>query len=189
MSARMGQSGFTMVELVVAMAVFSFMLMIITVGFMNVVRVHNAAVASNVAQDNARTAIDELVKAVRDSSGVASLVHNSPTSGVDRLCLAKASGPQQVYYVASGVLYQADDCASPTNQRALTNNYVTVQYFNAEQRNTGANLLKPQIDVSVTVGSNNGTTSGSGSTTSCTNNNAARQFCSVVTLTSGAVPR
>jgi prepilin-type N-terminal cleavage/methylation domain-containing protein len=185
------QAGFTMIELLVAMTVFSFMLMIITMGFMNVVRMHNAAVASNVVQDNARTAIDELVKAVRDSSGVASIVNNSPSAGLDVLCLAKSSGPQQVYYVNAGVLYQADNCpaASRTNVRALTNSYVRVQFFHAVQRNSGANLLKPQVDVSVTVGSNNSTTTGSGTTTSCTNNNAARQFCSVVTLTSGAVPR
>jgi type II secretory pathway pseudopilin PulG len=181
------QGGFTMVALVVAMAVFSFMLMIITVGFMNVVRMHNAAVASNVVQDNARTAIDEMVKAVRDSSGI---VAGSSIPG-SVMCLAKASGPQQVYYLTSGVLYSADNCptASRTNVRALTNSYVTVQYFNFVQRNSGANLVKPQIDVSVTIGSSNGTTTGSGSTTSCTNDNSARQFCSVITLTSGAVPR
>jgi len=40
------QNGFTMIELLVAMSVFSFLLLIIVVGFMNIVRLHNQALAS-----------------------------------------------------------------------------------------------------------------------------------------------
>jgi prepilin-type N-terminal cleavage/methylation domain-containing protein len=63
-------AGFTLIELLVAMAVFSFMMLIIATGFINIVRLHNQAVVSNLTQDSANSAIQTLVQAVRDSHGV-----------------------------------------------------------------------------------------------------------------------
>jgi prepilin-type N-terminal cleavage/methylation domain-containing protein len=40
------QAGFTMIELLMAMAVFSFMLMIVSFGFIQVVRIHQSGIAS-----------------------------------------------------------------------------------------------------------------------------------------------
>ncbi len=107
------QDGFTLIELLVAMTVFSFMLLIIVVGFINIVRLHNQALAANLAQDNARTAMDTMVQAVRDSTGIV-----RPTAGSSTvLCLNSSAGPMQAYYVATlagvNTLFQANttDCA------------------------------------------------------------------------------
>ena len=181
------QGGFTMVELLVAMSVFSFMLLLIVMGFMNVVRLHNQAIASNDSQDNARGAISELVRAIRDSAGVVTPVTGSATS----LCLANASGPQLLYRIdpAENILYRYDNCATPVNRQAITSPAVKVTNFVATVNTSGAAIVKPQIDVTVTVASNNGTTTGSGASVACGPTNADRTFCSTVTLTSGAVPR
>jgi prepilin-type N-terminal cleavage/methylation domain-containing protein len=182
-------AGFTMIELLVAMAVFSFMLLIIVVGFINIVRLHNQAIASNIAQDNARSALAELVRGVRDSAGV---VTPAPGVPAHQLCLDNASGPQQLYYVnpVTKVLYRADNCASPTNAQALTSPSVQVSDFTATVKTSGANIVKPQVELSVTVATTgNNTTTGSGTTIACGPSNADRTFCSTVTLTSGAVPR
>jgi prepilin-type N-terminal cleavage/methylation domain-containing protein len=182
-----GERGFTLVELLVAMSVFSFMLVIVVVGFINIVHLHNQALASNAAQDNARAGMDELVRAVRDSAGVV-----STTPGPNgRLCLASPTGQQRVYYLVGGVLTRADNCAAPVagTIASITSSAVTVSNFAAVVQSTGPKVVKPVVQLTLTLGSSNGTTTGTGAALTCGTSNSARTFCSTVTLTSGAVPR
>src|SRR5258705_7656478 len=96
---EMSEQGFTLVELLMAMAVFSFMLLIVVVGFMNIVHLHNQAIASNMAQDNARTVMDEMVRAVRDSQGV---ITTTP-GPFGTVCLGSpTAGQERYYYVQTG---------------------------------------------------------------------------------------
>ncbi|HEX3082445.1 MAG TPA: prepilin-type N-terminal cleavage/methylation domain-containing protein [Candidatus Saccharimonadia bacterium] len=180
------EQGFTLVELLVAMAVFSFMLVIVVVGFINIVHLHNQAIASNMAQDNARTAIDEIVRAVRDSQG-----EITATAGPNgTLCVGSpTAGQERYYYLNAGILYRASNCTTHLPTQAVTSNVVVVSNFAPVVQSVGPTVVKPVVQVAITVGSNNGTTTGSGAGLSCNNSNADRTFCSVVTLTSGAVPR
>lgn len=188
------EAGFILVELLVAMSIFSFMLLIIVVGFINIVRLHNQALASNVAQDNAQSAMNELVRAVRDAAEVVTPLPGTPSN---TLCLASAVGPQQVYYLspfpvtAATRLYRADDCTAKVNAVPLTSTSVQVSNFLATVKNNGTNIVKPQVELTLTVASSNGTTdpATSGDTIACGPSNANRTFCAAVTLTSGAVPR
>jgi prepilin-type N-terminal cleavage/methylation domain-containing protein len=179
------EGGFTLVELLVAMAVFSFMLVIVVVGFINVVHMHNQAIASNMSQDNARTAMDELVRAVRDSAGVVSTT--AGPSGT--LCLASPTGQQRIYYLNAGVLTRADNCTTRTGPQQITSSSVTVSNFEATVQSTGPKVVKPVVRLTVTMGSSNGTTIGAGTALRCRDSNQERTFCSIVTLTSAAVPR
>jgi prepilin-type N-terminal cleavage/methylation domain-containing protein len=183
-------AGFTMIELLVAMTVFSFMLAIIVMGFMNIVRLHNQALASNMAQDNARTAIDELVRSVRDSATVVTpTAVGVPTTS---MCLASSTGVQQIYYLVAGVLTRADDCATKSNPVAITSSSVNVANFQATLVTGGPQIVKPEVQLTVTVGTSTtgpALTTNSGANIKCGPTSAERQFCSVVTLTSGAVPR
>lgn len=187
--------GFTLVELVIAMAVFSMMLVIIVTGMINIVRMHNEALASNLAQDNARGAIDELVRSIRNSSGVDwANTDNSGVNGTTRLCLKAANSPGTEYWVqsAAGVLtlFRHDGGCTIGGGVALTDPVVNVQDFKVTPTtSTTAGFARQEVHISVTIGSSNGTTTGSGSSTSCAASATAREFCSVVTLTSGAVPR
>lgn len=191
------ERGFTLIELLVAMTVFNFMLLIIVTGFTNIIQIHNAAIASNVAQDNARTAMDSVVQAVRDSRGI--IAPSSGTSLTGGLCLDSTNGP--IYYHTKLVpatvnppvplhttLYVGNNCGAPVNDVALTNPSVTVSDFTVSNP-APATVLKPVLTISMTLASNNGTTSGAGAGISCTNTKSSRPFCSVVTLKSGAVPR
>jgi len=181
---RNTEAGFTLVELLVAMAIFSFMLLIVVSGFINIVHIHNQAVAANIAQDNARTAMDELVRGVRTSNGVL-------PSAAGTLCLTNTSNGQQIlYYVAGGILNRADSprCTAPgVNVQAITSSIVSVTSFSAVVGTVG--VPKPEVNIALTVASNNGTTSGTGATVKCGPTAADRTFCSAITLTSGAVPR
>ncbi len=180
------QRGFTLIELLIAMTVFSFMLLIISVGFINVVRIHNQALASNVAQDNARTAMDEIVRGVRNSKSVENW-HAMPDASI---CLASSSGLEYEYFLSVNVLYKADGCAGTrANIRALTSSAVNVTDFTPAPDTNGPQLVEQSVSISLTVASANGTTSGSGSTVQCGSTTSDRTFCSVVTLKSGAVAR
>ncbi len=189
--------GFTLVELLVAMTVFSFMLLIITVGFINIVHIHNQAVAANNAEDNGRTALDEVVRAIRNSSGMSSIANGPNVT----LCLEKPDGGQQtVYYVpphvstSPGILTRgsSDTCDMPPagdpSVQAITSDVVTVSDFTATSSSAGT--AKPPVNLSLTVASNNGTAGvGSGASVQCGPTAADRTFCSTVTLKSSAVPR
>jgi prepilin-type N-terminal cleavage/methylation domain-containing protein len=194
MSIDRKQAGFTLVELMVAMSVFSFMLLIIMVGFMNIVRLHNAAIASNVAQDNARIAMDDMVRAIRDSTGV---VTTPPPGPNGTLCLKYSAGPQQFYFTepvgpgpnAQRILYRSEACGVFNPRTKITNDYVSVVYFRAEVKNFPANPVRPHIALRIKVASSNATTSNTGDATVCQSSNQARAFCSVVELRTGATPR
>lgn len=183
-SKECDQSGFTLIELMLAMAVFSFMLLIIISGFINIVHMHNQAVASNQAQDSARTAMDELVLSVRDSAGV-SVVNGA-------LCLGSSAGQPKHYYVEGGALKRADGCDTTpkVNPHQITSDAVKVFSFTAVEE-SGAAVAKKQVKLSLTVGSANGTVQqlSPTSTPACGPTSADRTFCGIVTLTSEAVQR
>lgn len=184
------KSGFTLVELVVAMAVFSFMLLIVVEGYMNIAKLHDQALAGNQVQDSTRTAMDAMVQAVRDSTGAVSPTFGSPASNT--LCLASDSTSDQDFFVSGGVLYEANTCTAPAvaNSQALTNSSSQVTSFKATIKTGGTGVTEPEVEMTLTLASNNGTTTTSSQgVTTCNNTNQAREFCSVETLTSGAVPR
>ena len=188
------QSGFTLIELLMAMAVFSFMLLIVVAGFINVANLHSEAVASDTVQDNARTAMAELVRAVRDSSGVAS-ISGSVTTNTVRVCLNKAGGTLQSYYVSGGVLTRSDNCVgAPINPQAITTSSANVAFFNTELE-TYSPVSTAKVEVKFTlrvVSAGAGLTVNTGPTgvtTVCGNSNGQRAYCGVTTLISGAVPR
>jgi prepilin-type N-terminal cleavage/methylation domain-containing protein len=179
-----GSAGFTLIELMMAMVIFSFMLLIIVVGFMNIVRLHNEAVASNQAQDSARAAMDELVLAVRDSGGV-----TAAQPGL--LCLASTTGqPTQYYVTANKTLSRADGCGGlRVNTHQITSDSVQVAEFLPEIVTNGGVVRKAQVQLLLTIGSANGTTTGTGASLQCGPTQSERTFCSTVTLRSEAVQR
>lgn len=186
-----GESGYTLVELVIAMAVFSFMLLIMVVGFINVVHIHNQAVASNVVQDNARVAMDTMIQGVRNSAGVVGI----PTPGPNGdLCLKTNTGQQYVYYVApvggTKALFRARNCVTRNSPEQITSLQVQVSNFDPMIETSGPAVEKPEVKLTLTVGSNNNTTgTTSGAALSCGPSTQDRTFCSTMTLTSGVVPR
>lgn len=178
------ENGFTLIELTIAMAVFSGMFLIIVMGFINITNMRNRANALNEGQDNARLAMEEMVQSVRASSTTtnATVAGLAPTG--TSLCLAKAVG-EQVYYVNGGYLMVAEGCVSRLNARRLTTDKVAVVNF-VPQVVVPTPGDKPQVEISLTVATNNGSTTGTGAATKC---RASSSYCAVVTLNSGATPR
>jgi prepilin-type N-terminal cleavage/methylation domain-containing protein len=191
--------GFTLIELVMAMAVFSFMLLVVLAGFDNIIQLHNGAVEANAAQDNATGAINALVSDVRASSQVVTPAPGpSLPSSASSLCLLTASGGWEYFQVVTNtlvspntkILYMSDNCSNiASNAVALTSADVQVANFQATVETGGPSAPEQEVQVTITVASNNNSTFGSGAATKCDNDEQDREFCSVVTLTSGAVPR
>lgn len=176
------QAGFTLIELLIAMALFSFMLLIVVSGIMNIIRIRNETLASNATQDSARTAMNEIVRAVRDSSSVEN-VTGGPNGN---LCLIKAGGSIAYYYVNAGVLRRGDNCAGGGTSVPLTNTSVNVTNFDPAREVSGPTVKKEELKITLTLASNNGTADATGV---CTGTYKDKQFCSAITLTSGAVAR
>src|SRR5688500_10704829 len=78
-------SGFTLVELIVALAFFSFMLLIVSAGFLQIGRIYQSGVSLRRTQQAARSVTTEIAREVRGASSISSV------SGVDRLCLERGS--------------------------------------------------------------------------------------------------
>lgn len=76
------RTGFTLVELIVAMAFFSFMLMIISIGVVHIMRIYQSGVASRRTQTSARAVVEEITRDTRAASRIP-----SATLGRNRLCL------------------------------------------------------------------------------------------------------
>lgn len=179
-------NGFTLVELVMAMAIFSFMLSIIVTGFINIIRIHNASVAVNVVQDNAQTIIAALERDVRDSAAVEVGVDGGEPS----LCI---DGNQIITYDNTAhMLYtwqSSDNNCDPTAGTAvqLTSENVKVYYFNVT--NDTPNDNRPTIRIATTIGSAGGTYTGTGVNTVCSGGFSTRNYCAITTITGSATPR
>jgi len=82
------QSGFTMVELLIAMAFFSFLLLFITFGFVQVNRSYTRGITVKAIQESSRTIIEDISRNVRISEEVRYLTPaDGPQAGY-RLCFS-----------------------------------------------------------------------------------------------------
>lgn len=77
---RRSSSGFTLIELILSMAFFSFMMLLISVGVIQVMRIYQSNLATRRTQQAARLAVEDITREVRTASRVA-------TATIDELCL------------------------------------------------------------------------------------------------------
>ena len=96
-------AGFSLIELLVAMAVFSFMLLIVSTGFIGIIKINQSTNASRLTQQSARLIIETIERKLRASSQVVVTPQNSMLS---RLCLFDDSQYTEYAVDASGNLRQ-----------------------------------------------------------------------------------
>lgn len=90
---RRKQQGFTMIELMIAMMVFSVILVVVTAGILNFSKQYYKGVIANQTQNTTRTIIDDVSRAIQFNSGsVYELPKNDPLgpTGVFGYCLGES---------------------------------------------------------------------------------------------------
>jgi prepilin-type N-terminal cleavage/methylation domain-containing protein len=114
------QRGFTIVELLIATLVFSVVLLVITVGILQIARVYYKGVTESNTQNTARTIIDTISQSIQFSGGAVSQAPGSvttanPTGVTPGASNAICVGNQQFSYTLG---YQVDD--SPSSAKHQT---------------------------------------------------------------------
>ena len=161
-------SGFTLIELILATAIFSFFLIIALAGYLNVVRLYQNGIASRSTQHNSRFGMEEMVRAVQGAKTA-----TVPSAGT--LCL---DGSTYFYTTGAGVLTEVvgGGCSSGgSSQVALSSSDVNVASLAFSIDNSSPTIAHPTVNITMVI--QQGPTSG------------ISPFASSTTLTSAATLR
>lgn len=130
---KLGQRGFTLIEIIIAMSIFSLSMVVLTMSFVGLVRTQRIAASDRATQQNARSIIEDIVRNTRSSKDV---IECKNINGTDALILDR-SKPLIYYRNSAGGLVRADaiDTACPTSStvpagEVLTADVVTADAFN-----------------------------------------------------------
>lgn len=116
------QAGFTLVEISLAMAIFTFMLLVVSLAYINIARLYNASTAARNVQQNNRFAMEQISRVAR----VNSVVTPANFKGkVTKVCFGSTRfelrnlDTRDLY---KNELVQSDDCgaATPLNPKILS---------------------------------------------------------------------
>ena len=181
-STRWRQSGFTLIELVVAMGIFSAMLIVILNGFIMVTRIYDAGITSRTTQQNVRLILDDFVKNAHYSGKVD--ISHSP-----QVCLFK--GTNTIFYAldSSGNLWRTTTSGStcpvatpsaPTWQQ-LNDSTAKVIAF-APTVTSGVNGGQGTVSLAITVAARSNLENLFFQNSSCISGANGSQYCSVAAL-------
>lgn len=93
------QAGFTLVEISLAMAIFTFMLLVVSLAYINIARLYNASTAARNVQQNNRFAMEQMTRVARASKTASTSL---PTSDGGITCLQlNSKAGSQVFYLHS----------------------------------------------------------------------------------------
>ncbi len=150
------QNGFTLVELILALAVFSFALTIVVSGFLLTARQYEQSVAVSKAQQNARFGMEEISRELRRVTDISNVRLAPVSPPYKKLCIIKGGGTIS-YQLNTKVLTRYDggdgasSCYSGTASTAITNTDVKVQVLEFS-KDTTTNTVNIKLKTA-TVGS------------------------------------
>lgn len=173
------QSGFTLVEITLAMAIFTFMLLVVSLAYINIARLYSASTSARNVQQNNRFAMEQITRVARVSSRLTTSDINAQGS-VGRLCFTATARATQIFYVQNDELRQASvascDAPNPTVYKTLTSGGAQVGRIEASTVANTATVriwLVSKLDLLATR---------EGSTLQCTSGPRA-EFCAINKLT------
>ncbi len=204
------QRGFTIVELLVATLVFSVVLLVVTIGILQVTRVYYQGVTEANTQNTARSIIDTISQAIQFNGAAVVPTPVSPVPGTQAyFCVGST---QFIYYpgyqltdgvvgahqTSHGLVEQpfSGSCAAPAivNGRELLGPHMRLS--NIVVKSVGTNLY--QVEVRIVYGdkdllqSKSAPANPNGDTfidAQCSGKQAGSQFCAVADLTTVVVKR
>lgn len=135
------ESGFTIVELLVAIGLFSVVVSISVGGFINSLRAQRQIAALISADSNVSVALEQMAREIRTSSGF------SLTTG--RLNFINSQGEETGYYLNGDVIErEVTDGSGNTTVQAVTGGKASVQYLNFVFAGRSPPLITISIGVS-----------------------------------------
>ncbi len=193
--------GFTIVELLIATLIFSMILLIVTVGIIQITRVYYKGLTESNTQNTARTIMDTVTQAIQFSGGTVSKTIASAPGAATSFCV----GQQQFSYRLG---YQLVDSGATGNQttKALWQSTLPGCTNNPPAAGSGKEFLSPKmrlsnmtvsqvggnlwkVSVTVTYGDDDLLNNPTSTNPSCKGVQAGSQFCSISTLTSTVIQR
>ncbi len=180
------QGGFTLVELILAMALFSFFLLIVVAGFLHVVKLYQLGLVARDTQQNTRFGMQEMVRAAREGERV-----GIGTLG-NQVCLYYPGGGVKFYIETTTLrrqqLSENSSCDTSPNASdpAVSSTDVKVIGLAATpvQEPAAPGITPtPSVELTLTIASTNDPTLITGQY--CQQGNGS-QFCSVTVITSAA---
>jgi prepilin-type N-terminal cleavage/methylation domain-containing protein len=201
MSKKNNQAGFTIVELMIATAVFGVILLIVTIAILQFSRVYYKGVTENNTQDTARSIVDQIGQAIQFNGGIVTQTATNPSVGTSYgFCV----GNQQYSYAigtqltdtspASNQRYhglvanQISGCTSSTTPQNMSSSSISgrellspkMRLSRLQVTNVGGNQYK--VSVRVVYGDDDLLTNPTGSDASCKTAEGS-QFCAVSDIT------
>lgn len=177
-----GQSGFTLIELTLAMTLFSFIFLIISVGFITIVHLQQAGLASRKTQHNSRFAMESII---RDARGASKVTISPGLNAFYKVICFNSTTEFRRYYAVGATMRQlrtdTEPCtsASTAGQLVMTDE-VGLSFLDAST--TTAFPASLSIRLGVTTADDPAILTPDGE--ACVPSAGGSQFCSVTTLQS-----
>lgn len=177
------QAGFTLVEISLAMAIFTFMLLVVSLAYINIARLYNASTTARNVQQNNRFAMEQITRVARNARDVTFSDVNSE-GGVTHVCFDLGASGKQKFYISGTQLIQGSvlACSDPsTDGKVLTSDNSNVRLIKADKAAEGTVTMTiwmvSKVDL---LNAGNGLECKSG---------AGSEFCAINKLTTTVVMR
>jgi len=192
-TAQQGQSGFTIIELLLATLIFSSVLLLVTVGIMQITRVYYKGVTESNTQNVARSIVDSISQAIQFDGGIVTVAAGATPKYqcINSQQFVFWPGKQLVDGIPSGnqtnqslVQRTVAGCAVPggavTGRELLTPN-MRLSDFSIAPVAGSSNLFR--VHVKVVYGDDDLLNNPTATTANCKNIRSGTQFCAVTDLT------
>jgi prepilin-type N-terminal cleavage/methylation domain-containing protein len=195
------QQGFTIVELLVSSLIFSLILLVVTVGIIQISRVYYKGITESTTQNTARSIVDTVSQAIQFNGGAVSTTLSPAPGTWSSFCV----GSQQFSYRLGYQLVEGAPSGNQTN-KALLQTPLAGCSGNPAAATTGRELLGTKMRISKLTVASAGTNmyrvsiriaygdddlldNPTSTTASCKGATAGSQFCSISELTTTVVKR
>jgi len=198
MKRQLGMGGFTLVELMFASAVFSVILLICTIGIIQISKVYHKGITQSKTQEAARSIMDEISHDIQFGGGRVAFTSSTVWDAADHFCVGDK---QYSFYKGHKLVNSITDASDQTQQGLVTADDPTCTGPNMTASGSKELLGINQRIVQLKVERVPGTTGlytiflrvasgdrdlfnkdGSGYATSCTSTLLGGQFCAISEL-------
>ena len=204
---KLNQSGFTIMELMIATIIFGVVLIAITVAIMQFTRVYYKGITESNVQDTTRTIVDQIAQGIQFNGGTISATNAAPTAGSSyAFCVGNTqysyttgtqledapSATQTYHALVSRVLAGCTASSPAQNVRSATVSGREMlgphmRIARLQVTNVNTNIYK--VSLRVVYGDDDLLNNPKAANASCKNLYIGGQFCAVADITTTVIKR